>query len=73
MKPEFNSQEVEDALSLNRGLMSQMPLIKLFEHVCQIMHENRGAMSMKSIGPNLAVAPDGDLPQVQICDSVCGE
>lgn len=61
------------SLILDGGLMSQMPLIKLFEHVCQIMRENRGAMSMKSIGPNLAVPPDGDLPQVQIFDSVCSE
>lgn len=37
------------------------------------MHKNRGAVSMKSTGPNLDVPPDGDLPQVQICDSVCGE
>lgn len=53
--------------------MSQTPFIKQFEHVCQIMHEYRGAVSMKSIGPKLAVPPDGDLPQVQICDSVCSE
>lgn len=50
--------------------MSQMLLIKLAEHVCQIVHENRDAVSMKSIGPNLAVPPDGDLPQVQIYDSI---
>lgn len=41
--------------------------------MCQIMLENRGAASMKSIGPNLAVPPDGDLPQVQIRDSVFNE
>ena len=34
------------------------------------MHESRGAVSMKSIGPNLAVPPDGDLPQVQIFNSI---
>lgn len=49
--------------------MTQMLLIKLFEHVCQIMHENRGAVSVKRSGPTLAVPPDGDLPQVQTCDS----
>lgn len=32
------------------------------------MHENSGAVRMKSTGPNLAVPPDGDFPQVQICD-----
>lgn len=56
-----------------QSLMSQVALIKEFERVCQIMRENRGALSMKIIGPNLAVPPDGDLPQVQICDSVPSE
>lgn len=47
--------------------------LKLFGHACQIMHKNRRAVSMKSIGANLALPPDGDLPQVLICDSVSSE
>lgn len=41
--------------------------------MCQILHRNKGAVSMKSSGPNLATPPDGGLPQVQICDSVFSE
>lgn len=74
MEREFNMQKGREGLiwdgELNESNAFQL---KLFEHVCQIMHENSGAVSMKSIGPNLAVQPDGDLPQVQICDSVWGE
>lgn len=32
------------------------------------MHEHSDAVRMKSIGPNLTMPPDGDLPQVQICN-----
>lgn len=41
--------------------------------MCLITHRNSGTQSMKSVGPNLAVAPDGGLPQVLICDcmTVC--
>lgn len=73
MERKFYMKKDRKCLFLDRSLMSQMPLIKLFEHVCQIMHGYGGAVSMKSIGPKLAVPPDGDLPQVQICDSVCSE
>lgn len=41
--------------------------------MCLIMHKNSGAVSMKSTGPNLALPPDGDLPQVLICDRACSE
>ena len=50
--------------------MRKCVLIIVFEHVCQTLLRNKGAPSMKSSGPNLAFPPDGDLPQVQICDSV---